>query len=332
MTQTLSPRRLFFTGKQKVELQDFTLPQPGEGQVLLKIERSLMSTGTENIVFNRLFDAGTHWDEWVKYPFAPGYSAVGTVAAVGPGVKQLAVGDRVAARVSHQSHAIFDEANCVLIPAEISWDEAVWFALAKITFHGAKAADYRLGDSVLIIGAGPIGQMSTRWARAAGVTPIIVVDSIPGRLETAKLGGATHVISQPIDQARDAILAAGGGRLPRVVIDSTGNAAVFAAALGLAADFGTVVVLGDTGAPASQHLTSDVIRRGLRIVGAHDLHTTEEWTQHRIIELVFALSASGRFSLAKLNTHHFPPEQCADAYGIANRDRASTMGIVFDWS
>jgi 2-desacetyl-2-hydroxyethyl bacteriochlorophyllide A dehydrogenase len=330
-TSSSQARRVVFTGKQQVSLENFSVGEPGAGEVRVKMALSLMSTGTENIVFNRLFDPGTHWDNWVKYPFYPGYSAVGVVEAAGPDVK-LKVGDRVATRCNHSSHQIRKEVDCHVIPAEIPFAEAVWFALAKICFQGARAAEYKMGDSVLIIGAGPIGQMSTRWARAAGAQTIIVVDAIPGRLELASIGGATATISQSITEAKDAVLAANKGELPRVVIDSTGSSPVFESALGLAARYGTVVILGDTGSPSGQKLTPDVITRGLRIVGAHDGHNNEQWNDATIVPLFFALARSGRFSLGKLNSHTFRPEDCAEAYGIANRDRASTMGIIFDWS
>jgi 2-desacetyl-2-hydroxyethyl bacteriochlorophyllide A dehydrogenase len=328
---SVQARRVTFTGQQQVELQPFSVGEPAAGEVRVCLKLSLMSTGTENIVFNRLFDPGTHWDNWVKYPFYPGYSSVGVVEAVGPDVKNLKPGDRVATRCGHSSHQLRQESDCHLIPAEIPFAEAVWFALAKIAFQGARAAEYKMGDSVLVIGAGPIGQMSTRWARAAGAPSIIVVDSVPGRLEMASVGGATATISQSITEARESILQANHGKLPRVVIDSTGVAAVFSAALGLAARFGTVVVLGDTGSPSGQRLTPDVITRGLRIVGAHDGHNNEQWNDGTIVPLFFSLVKTGRFSLAKLNTHTFRPEDCAEAYGVANRDRASTMGILFDW-
>ena len=187
--------------------------------------------------------------------------------------------------------------------------QAVWFALAKITFHGAHAADYQLGDSVLVIGAGPIGQMSVRWARASGAASIIVVDTVPDRMELAKACGATDKITQPIDQAREAVIKAGREFAEEVIIDSTGNAAVFSAALGLAAKYGKVVIMGDTGRPAQQVLTSDVITRGLTIVGAHDGHNTEEWNEATITKLFFDLAASGRFSLEGLNSHVFKPDQ-----------------------
>lgn len=323
--------RLVFTGKQQVSLESFDPGVLEKNEVLVKTHLSLMSTGTENIVFNRLFEPGTHWDNWVKYPFHPGYASVGVVEAVGAEVTTLKVGDRVAARSGHRSHFKSNAADCFLIPDALSFDAAVWFPLAKIAFHGAQVAHYRLGDSVLIIGAGPIGQMSIRWARAAGAASIIVVDAVPNRMALAKSGGATATISESIQKASEPIKQAGHGELPRVVIDSTGNAVVFEAALGLAANFGTVVILGDTGAPGQQCLTKDVITRGLTIVGAHDCHNTPEWNNATIARLFFNLASSGRFTLEEMNTHRFKPSECVEAYTVANRDRASTMGIVFDW-
>jgi 2-desacetyl-2-hydroxyethyl bacteriochlorophyllide A dehydrogenase len=328
---TQNAKRLVFTGKQKVELEGYSLASPGPGEVLVRTHLSLMSTGTENIVFNRLFDPGTPWDDWVKYPFYPGYSSVGVVDSAGEEVASLKVGQRVALRERHTSHAIRKAEECSPIPDGLPFEQAAWFALAKIAFHGAHVAGYGLGDSVLIVGAGPIGQMSVRWARAAGCGSIIVVDPAAHRMPLAKAGGATAVITEPIAQARQSVLETGRGRLPRVVIDATGNAAVFAASLGLAADFGRVVILGDTGTPTQQALTSDVIKRGLTIVGTHDLHNTPEWNGATITRLFFDLAISGRFPLEGLTSHVFKPDQCVEAYTTANRDRATTMGIVFDW-
>ncbi len=326
-----APLRVVFTGKQQVEIQPFTLDAPAQGQVRVRSECSLMSTGTENIVFNRLFDSGTHWDNWVKYPFFPGYASVGVIEAVGPGVS-LKAGDRVVSRSAHASHQVFDAASCNVVPIGIDPRQASWFALAKIAFMGARAAAYSLGDSVVIIGAGPIGQMSVRWAFAAGVKSIIVVDPVAKRLELARAGGATAVVAQPGDQALEAVKAANGGTLPRVVIDGTGHHAVFSSALRFAADRGRVVILGDTGSPAGQHLSSDVISRGLTIVGAHDCHNDATWNGTTITDLFFDLVASGRFRLDGLITHTFPGAEGAKAYEMANQRRGETMGILFDWS
>jgi 2-desacetyl-2-hydroxyethyl bacteriochlorophyllide A dehydrogenase len=325
-------QRVVFTGKQQLSFEEYKPESVSENSVAVRTLCSLMSTGTENIVFNRLFDAGTHWDRWVKYPFYPGYSAVGEVTETGPAVKSVKPGDRVAIRAGHASNHVVPEERCYKVPTSLDPKLAAWFALAKITFMGARAAGYFLGDSVLIVGAGPIGQMSIRWAAAAGVENIIVTDMVEMRLEMAKRGGATTVIAKPIDQAREAILEANSGQLLKIVIDSTGNAAVFSTALTLTASRGRAIVLGDTGTPSNQQLTSDVITRGLSIIGAHDGLCDATWTEARIMQLFFNLVTTRRFPLESLNTHTFAAKDCAKAYETANRQRGQTMGILFDWT
>src|ERR1039458_7914909 len=211
----MKAKRLVFTRRQTVALEEFDPGEPGDDEVLVSTRYSLMSTGTENIVFNRLFAPDTHWDRWVKYPFYPGYTSVGVVAEAGSGVASLRRGDRVAFRIGHRSHHVAKASECYPIPDAVPFPEAAWFSLAKIAFHGARAARYTLGDSVLVIGAGPIGQMSIRWAHAAGLRSILVVDSVPDRMPLARAGGATEAIVSPVGRAREAVLAGNHGRLPR---------------------------------------------------------------------------------------------------------------------
>jgi threonine dehydrogenase-like Zn-dependent dehydrogenase len=90
--------------------------------------------------------------------------------------------------------------------------------------------------------------------------------------------------------------------------------------------------MGDTGSPARQALTPDVILRGLTIVGAHDGHNTSAWNGATIAQLFFNLVASGRFPMTGLTSHVFAAEEATEAYLTANRDRASTMGLIFDWT
>lgn len=324
--------RIVFPSAGQVAFEPFDAPSPGEGEVLIHTEYSLMSTGTENIVYKRMFDPGTHWDNWVKYPFYPGYSVVGCITAVGSGVKLHKPGDRVVCRGGHASDHVMHESVCYPVPSDIDPQQASWFALAKIAAMGAHLAEYRLADSVLVIGAGPIGQMSVRWAYAAGATNIIVVDSVPERLKLAVKGGATFTIAKPIADAIADIPGLNNGQLTRVVIDTTGHADVFPYSLAAAAKGGRVVLLGDTGRPTQQHLTSDVMGKGLTIVGAHDSHEEPLWNSTIIIKAFFELARSGRFPLEDLNWHRFAPKECLDAYTLANTNRGGTMGIVFDWS
>lgn len=327
--------RVIFSEPGQVELEEFEPKGMGDGMVAVRTFYTLVSTGTELTVLNRQYEPGSHWDLWATFPFRPGYAAVGEVVEVGPGVEGLAPGDRVVARAAHASLNVVPALRCAPISPGIELTLAPWFALAKIAFMGAQAAAYGLGNSVAVIGAGPIGQMSVRWANAAGARVVVVLDTVAERLALARRGGATAVIAKPASEAAEALYAAVGAEGPDVVIDSTGNSEVFAAALALVRARGRVVILGDTGTPTSQHLTADVITRGITIVGAHDGHSmsTSNWDGDRSIHsLFFHLVATGRFDLEGLNTHTFHPKDCAAAYRLANERRSETLGIVFDWT
>ena len=326
------PRRIVFTGKQQLSIEEFKMPSPASEEVVVRVKYTLVSTGTETIVFNRRFDAGTYTEAWVKYPFYPGYAAMGEVLRVGDAVKQFKAGDRVVCRGNHASVCVRNHTEVWPVPNDVDDRVAPWFALAKITAMGARVAKYRLGASVLVIGAGPIGQMSLRWAASAGVGNLIVADSIAMRLDLARKGGATSIVDKPVEKAIPEIERLNCGEKPEIVLDTTGNAAVFASALVAVARLGTVVLIGDTGTPGEQRLTQDVVIRGLHIVGAHDCHDTPDWNTSCITRLFFDLVAKGRMNMGGMNTHEFKPDAAAEVYDLASNRRAETMGIIFDWT
>ena len=179
MTSNMTAQRLVFPGKQKVLIEEFRsrpagkrpgarphaafADEHGDGEHRLQPQfRSRHSLGRLGQISRSI--PATRW--WA------------IVEEIGEGVATLKPGQRVAYRNGHRSHDVVDAEKCFHpIPDEVSFEQAAWFALGKITFHGALAAGYQLGDSVLVIGAGPIGQMTIRWARAAGAAKIIVVDT-----------------------------------------------------------------------------------------------------------------------------------------------------------
>lgn len=324
-------RRIVFTGRNKVSLETFVPCSVYEKQVKVRTLYSMISTGTETIVLQRKFEEGSHFDNWVKYPFFPGYALVGEVIETGPGVEALKTGELVVCRYGHASCHVVPENHCIPINSVIDPKQAPWFALAKIAAMGARVSGHTLGSSVLVIGAGPIGQMSLRWAVASGAEKVIVIDTFEKRLELALIGGATGVICSDVNRAKREIKDLNNGKLPSIVIDTTGNAGAFSGALEVCADFGTLVILGDTGTPTSQHLTKDVITRGIHIVGAHDGHENAEWNAESITRLFFSLVQRGKFKLEGLNTHYFSPEEYREAYDIAETKRGDTMGIIFNW-
>lgn len=327
------PRRIIFPARGQVALQDFELPDPGPEQIRVRTLYSLMSIGTENIILNQQYDPGTHFAKIFSFPqLKTGVQAVAEVEQTGSSVADFEVGDHIYMRMAHGSHQVMAARDCSHIPAGIDLKQACWAGLAKTAYRAAWAGRFEPGQHILVIGAGPVGQMAIRWASNSGADSVAVVDLSPIRLEHAKRGGATHTFNAPIADCLDDIQAINTGAGPSIVVDVTGNAAVFQYALAAAAQFGKVILLGDTGYPSQQCMSSDVMTKGLTIQATHDSHDRDGWTQHRIDELFFNHVLSGDFNLDGLITHEFLPQDCVQAYALANQHREQVMGILFDWS
>ena len=247
-------------------------------------------------------------------------------------MQEFKAGDKIFMRMAHTSHWTLDAAQCSLVPTELAVKSICWCGLAKTAFRAAHAAPFSLGGSVLIVGAGPVGQMAVRWAKAAGLRRIVVVDLADLRLHLATRGGATGCHRGALGDL-DATLRANDDHAGfELVVDTTGNPAVFQAALGIAATFGKVVLLGDTGYPSRQCLTSDMMTKGLTVVATHDHHDRDGWTQRRIDALFFKLVQDGSFALDGLITHEYAPDDCVAAYALASDRRDEALGILFDWT
>jgi 2-desacetyl-2-hydroxyethyl bacteriochlorophyllide A dehydrogenase len=327
-----------FTGKDRVEVRPAEVAAPGAGEVLVEATRTLISAGTEGIVLSRRFDAGTHYDAWVKYPFHPGYSLVGRVAAVGPGVEGVREGDRVGARAPHRGHALVRSERLYPIPDGVTDEDATWFGISNIVQNGVRRAEHELGDAVVVIGLGMLGQLVVQYARLLGARAVVAVDLSERRLELARAGGATHALCADAAAARDAVDALTGGRGADVVYDVTGFAPVFSAALGMLRRFGTLLLLGDTGSPGEQRLAPELVLKGLRVIGAHDSNRPSErnehvfWGHHAMADLFFTLLERGQMRVGGLVSHRFAPHEAPEAYRVLREERAAAMGVVFDWT
>jgi 2-desacetyl-2-hydroxyethyl bacteriochlorophyllide A dehydrogenase len=325
-------RRIVFTAPGEVTLQSFELRAPGDGEVRVRSLHSLMSIGTELTILHGRYDPGTHFAARFGFPqLKTGVQTVAEVEAVGDGVTEFAPGDRIFMRMGHTSHWTLEAAACSPVPREVDSKTACWCGLAKTAFRAAHAAPFELGGAVLIIGAGPVGQMAIRWARAAGMRRIDVADLADLRLELADRGGATARHRGSLAELRAELLAGTAGEGFGLIVDTTGNPAVFAEALGVAARLGRLVLLGDTGYPSRQCLTSDVMTKGLTVVATHDHQDRGGWTQRRIDELFFELVCDGRFQLDGLITREFRPDDCIEAYALVTQRREEVVGVLFDW-
>ena len=328
---------IIFTGKDQLEVSRIEVPEPNAGQILVEARRTLVSTGTECTCYQRRFEPGSHWDRWVKYPFYPGYSHAGVVVKVGEGVKSLKPGDRVATRSQHAQYTLTEEETAVKIPDGVTDDDATWFGIACIVQNGVRRAEHGLGDDVVIVGLGMLGQLAIQFVRLMGAREIIVIDTAPRRLEMAGAHGATVLLEKGVADAAGEVSEATGGRLADVVYDITGHPSVLPLALPLVRTLGKLVMLGDPGSPTQQHLTGDLITRGLKIIGAHDGNPPATpsdynwWTRSHMAELFMTYLKRKQMRVDDLITHRFSPHDAAKAYLTLVEERSTAMGVIFDW-
>lgn len=328
-----SARRIVFPKPGQVELSAFELPELSEGQLRVRSHFSLMSIGTETTILHQRYDPGTHFDQMFSFPqLQTGVQTVGEIEATHPSVSEFENGDLVFIRKAHGSHHVVDDSECSPVPSGINPEIACWCGLAKTAFRAAWAGGLKSGIHLLVVGAGPVGQMVVRWAAALGCDSVAVIDVSPFRLQHAKAGGAHICIEGQISEQLHGIANLNGGAGPELVIDSTGNAEVFQSALAAAAQFGKVILLGDSGYPARQCLSSEVMTKGLTIQATHDSHDRDGWNQRAVDQFFFNKVSDEEFDLSGLITHEFSPEDCEQAYTLADTQRENTMGILFDWT
>src|SRR2546423_5739659 len=167
----------------QVEVREVELPPPAPNQILVQTEASAVSPGTELAVWT-----GTHqWlrdpnlPDW-KFPFRPGYSAAGTVAAVGSEVRGWQPGDRVSYPGNHASAELLtlghERGRWWKLPANLPFENAAWACIARYGLGASIRAGITLGRSAAVLGLGIIGQFSLGCLVAAVVFPVGGVVSI----------------------------------------------------------------------------------------------------------------------------------------------------------
>ncbi|QKT07408.1 quinone oxidoreductase [Gordonia sp. X0973] len=230
-------------GPDVLEWREQPDPRPGPGQVLVDL-RAAGVNFIDTYLRRGLYPSNP--------PYIPGSEGAGTVAALGDGVTELAVGDRVAWCDSPASYAelvVVDAARAVRIPDSISDDVAATMLVQGLTadYLLDGAAHPRRGDTVLVhAGAGGVGLILTQLAVAAGLTVITTVSS-DEKAALSREAGAAHVLRYGPDLAarvRDLT----DGRGVDVAYDGVG-ADTFEASLAATAIRGTVVLFGAASGP-----------------------------------------------------------------------------------
>jgi 2-desacetyl-2-hydroxyethyl bacteriochlorophyllide A dehydrogenase len=338
-------RQVVITEPYKVEIREVELPPPDPNQILVAAEASAVSPGTELAVYN-----GTHqWlkdanlPEW-KFPFRPGYSAAGTVVAVGSAVEGWKPGDRVSFPGNHASAELLavghERGRLWKPPVNLDAEKAAWACIARYGLGASIRAGLTLGRSAAVLGLGVIGQFSLRCLIAAGASPVLGIDTVRMRRNAALAAGADAVVDPNAGDPREQLARLLGRPGAEIVADATGVPDAIPTAMALACDGGQVVVVGSPrGCAREVNFYDDLHRRYLEVTGAHGnmlfeaAHTrlAGSWDIDKAQRWLLAALAAGRLSLAGLVTQRIGPADLGQAYEGLLKDKESYLGVVVTW-
>ena len=206
-------------GPEVLELVELPQPGPKAGEALVKIAASGV-----NFIDTYLREGRYP----APLPFVPGQEAAGTVVALGEGVSEFAVGDRVAwahTRGAYAEFACVPVSALVRVPPEVSLDDAAAVLLQGMTAAYLVYSTYKIqrGDTVLVhAGAGGVGLLLTQMAKRLGATVLTTV-STDEKADLSRSAGADHVILYTQDNFADAVKKFTGGAGLPVVYDSVGK-------------------------------------------------------------------------------------------------------------
>jgi 2-desacetyl-2-hydroxyethyl bacteriochlorophyllide A dehydrogenase len=334
------------TAPGRVSLEARRLPEPGPRQVLVRSHVSLISTGTELTTVRGTWPEGAFWRRITRYPGDLGYSLVGHVEGVGPGVGGLARGDRVFAAAAHGSAALLtvqvpplERPNVVAIPPAIADEAAAFLALALVALNGVRLARIELGETVAVVGLGVIGQLCCQFARLAGARRVVAFGHRRGHLDAARSCGATAAADpRALPSPAEAVRAHNRGALADVVLEASGSATAIDLALHLARRNGRVVLAGSPAGPVSLELHETVHGQGLQLIGAHtstlpfgELPLQPGWSVERAAWLFWDLLADGSVRVAPLITHRVRGPEAPALYERLLAERGDALGVLLEW-
>jgi 2-desacetyl-2-hydroxyethyl bacteriochlorophyllide A dehydrogenase len=325
-------RGVRFAAPRRVEVVDVDVPDPEDGQVQVRTERSGISGGTELLAYRGELDPDMPVDETLgtmsgtfRYPFEYGYSCAGVVER--SRTDALSEGARVFAFHPHRGALVASPTDLVRLEG-IEARIAVLFPLVETALQISLDAGPVSEEPVVVAGLGPVGLLSAVLMGRAGAR-VIGVEPQEGRRKVAVGLGLRAVAPEEV---ADVVAVETGDRGVPLVVESSGAPHALADALPLLAHEGTVLVASWYGAkPVSLPLGGDFHRRRLVIrstqVSTIPAALSERWTVARRRAAARELMAD--LPLSGLATHEFAIEDAPAAYAALDRGVEGLLHAAF---
>lgn len=347
-------KAIVLTAPGKHEVQEVPVPQPGPFEVL-SLVRAVAICGSDP----EIFDGGLAGFWPPSYPFIAGHEWAGEVIALGEGVTNLKVGDRVAGEPhkgcgfcenckagrytlcmnygnaasghrhygfissgAYAQYAVHSNRTLTRMPDHVSFAEGSLGDTAAVSLHGLELTGITPGGLVAVIGPGPIGILAMRLAKSMGAAKVIMVGR-RSRLEAAKELGADEVVDfekvDPIQAVRDIT----GGRGVDEAFECSGAAGTLIQAINMVKKGGKVSLLGVPSESVKEAVPFKyIVHNEIMITGSR----ADPNTMWRAIGLI----GSDQLNVRDLITHRFPLESYRDAFDIFVNRKEGAVKVVIE--
>ena len=343
---------------RQMHWEDRSVPEPGPLEVRVRVKK-VGVCGSDVHYYTH----GRIGGFIVKAPLVLGHEVSGVIDAVGEGVKGLQVGVRVAlepgypcrrcsyCKTGHYNlcpgmtfmatppidgalseYVIWPEDFTFAVPDSVSDDAAALLEPLAVGIWAARRGGVKPGDSVAVIGAGPIGCTSIQAAKAAGATTIIAVDLEDFRLDLARRVGATHTVNSrtlsAVDEIRRITHELGGLPMSHAGVDvafeTAGSVPTCRMSLEAPKPGGVTVLVG---LPPVPEVSLDIVSAASRETDIRGI-----FRYANCYPTAIALVASGQIDLDALVTHRYAFADAQAAFEFADAEKRVSMKVMIDVS
>ncbi|UCG94398.1 MAG: galactitol-1-phosphate 5-dehydrogenase [Candidatus Aerophobus sp.] len=330
--------------------EEVEVPKIGPNDVLLKVK----AAGNCGSDLQRIMVEGTH-----VFPCIPGHEFSGEIVEIGDNATSFKAGDRVTAYplipcmrcewclqgqynlcedydyLGSRSHGAFAEyvkipaVNLVRLPKEVDFDEGAMTDPACIALHGIKrAGGIRPGQSVVILGTGPIGMLACQWVKAMGGGKVVAVDIIEDKLKIARELGVDVCVNAKKEDVVEKVMEETKGKGADVVMETAGSTATQRQSLLIACKRGKVIHIGRSYSDVllPDEVFTRIFRRELEVYGAVNSNFSpldNEW------KTSVQFMASGLIKAKPLISHRIKLEAIAETFKNMYEQKMIYNKIIF---
>jgi 2-desacetyl-2-hydroxyethyl bacteriochlorophyllide A dehydrogenase len=328
---------LYFLAPRQVSLRRESLPSPASGQVLVEAQLSAISPGTELLFYRGHFPRDLPLDVNIPalqsepgYPLKYGYSLVGRVAALGPGVDPIWQGRLVFAFHPHETHFLADPAELLPIPESIPLADAVFLPNMETALNLVMDGAPLIGEQVVVFGQGIVGLLTAVLLASFPLDSLVTLDLHPLRRQKSLEAGAHASLAPAEIQALQTIQPDGAD----LVFEVSGSPDALDMAI-TAAGFAGRVIIGSWYGQKAAHLNlgGRFHRSRVRMLSSQvsrlDPQLSGRWTKERRFKLAWKMLEV--IQPSRWITQHISFQQAEEAYALIDREPGATIQVVLTY-